>query len=169
MVDHLLWEQGVAGSSPVFPTRGFMIEKARKAIQESSSTSSIYIGADSIRHKRGDKWYARYSTVVILHIDSKHGCKLFHRQVDIPDYGNLKQRLLTEVGYAIEAASELLDVIGERHLEIHIDINPNPRYKSSVAVKEALGYVKGSLGIDAKIKPSSWAATHAADHLVRNK
>jgi predicted RNase H-related nuclease YkuK (DUF458 family) len=40
-------------------------------------------------------------------------------------------------------------------------------YKSNVAVKEALGYVKGTLGIDAKIKPDSFAATHAADHVVR--
>jgi len=145
-----------------------MIEEAKKAIESSSSSSSIYIGADSIRYNNRGRWYAKYSTVVILHKDSKHGCKLFHRTVDLPDYGNLKQRLMTEVGYAIEAASELIEVIGERHLEIHIDINPNPKYKSSVAVKEALGYVKGSLGIDAKIKPSSWAASHAADHLVRS-
>lgn len=145
-----------------------MFEEAKQAILNSSKSSSVYIGADSIRYKKKDRWFAKYSTVVILHVDSKRGCRLFHKSVDLPDYGNLKQRLLTEVGYAIEAASELIEAIGERHLEIHIDINPNPRYKSSVAVKEALGYVKGSLGIDAKIKPSSWAASHAADHLVRH-
>ena len=145
-----------------------MIEEAKKAIQNSSSSSSIYVGADSIRHKRNGKWYARYSTVVILHIDSKRGCKLFHKQVDLPDYGNLKQRLLNEVNYAVAAASEIIDVLGDRHMEVHLDINPNPKHKSSVAVKEALGWVKGSLGIDAKVKPDSFAATHAADHVVRN-
>ncbi len=35
-------------------------------------------------------------------------------------------------------------------------------------LKEALGWVRGSLGLDAKIKPSSFAATHAADHAVRH-
>jgi predicted RNase H-related nuclease YkuK (DUF458 family) len=53
-------------------------------------------------------------------------------------------------------------------MEVHLDINPNPKHKSSIAVKEALGWVKGSLGIDAKIKPDSFAATHAADHVVRH-
>lgn len=145
-----------------------MYEQAIKAISESSLESSVYIGSDSIRYKKNGKWYAKYSTVIVLHTDSKHGCKLFHRSVDLPDFGALKQRLMAEVGYTIEAAYEILDAVGNRHLEIHIDINPNPKHKSSVAVKEALGYVKGSLGIDAKVKPSSWAATHAADHLVRS-
>lgn len=145
-----------------------MIEEAKEAILASSQNSSVYIGADSIRYKKDGKWYAKYSTVIVLHIDSKRGCKLFHNSVDLPDYGNLKQRLLTEVGYAIEAAIEIIDVVGKRHLEVHIDVNPNPKHKSSVAIKEALGYVKGSLGIDAIPKPNGWAATHAADHMVRH-
>jgi predicted RNase H-related nuclease YkuK (DUF458 family) len=86
----------------------------------------------------------------------------------MPDYGNLKQRLLTEVQMAVSTATEILDVLGDRHLEVHIDVNPDPKHKSNVAVKEALGWVKGSLGLDAKIKPHSFAATHAADHAVRH-
>ena len=73
-----------------------------------------------------------------------------------------------EVQLAVTTATEIVDVIGDRHFEIHLDINPNPNHKSSVAVKEALGWVKGSLGMDAKIKPHSFAATHAADHVVRH-
>lgn len=145
-----------------------MIEEAKQAIVSSSKESSVYIGCDSIRFRKNKMWYAKYSTVIIVHMDSKHGCKLFHESADLPDYGNLKQRLLTEVEYAIAAATDIIDVLGDRHMEIHLDINPNPQHKSSVAVKEALGWVKGSLGIDAKIKPSSFAATHAADHAVRH-
>lgn len=145
-----------------------MIEQAKQAIIDSSPQSSVYIGCDSIRFKKNKQWYAKYSTVVIVHMDSKKGCKLFHESVDMPDYGNLKQRLLTEVQMAVAAATEIVDVLGNRHMEIHLDINPNPKHKSSVAVKEALGWVKGSLGLDAKIKPSSFAATHAADHAVRH-
>lgn len=145
-----------------------MIEEAKQAIRESSSESSVYIGCDSIRFKKNKTWYAKYSTVIIVHMDSKHGCRLFHESIDMPDYGNLKQRLLTEVQMAVSTATEILDVLGKRHMEIHLDINPNPAHKSSVAVKEALGWVKGSLGLDAKIKPSSFAATHAADHAVRH-
>lgn len=145
-----------------------MIEEAKQAILDSSKESSVYIGCDSIRFKKNKIWYAKYSTVIIVHMDSKKGCRLFHESVDLPDYGNLKQRLLTEVQYAVATATEIIEVLGERHMEIHLDINPDPKHKSSVAVKEALGWVKGSLNMDAKIKPSSFAATHAADHAVRH-
>jgi len=145
-----------------------MYDEARDAILRSSQQSSVYVGADSIRYKKNGKWFAKYSMVIVLHMDSNRGCRLFHKSVDLPDYGNLKQRLLTEVMYAIEAATEIIDVVGSRHLEIHLDVNPSPEHKSNIAVKEALGYVRGSLGIDAHIKPNSWAASHAADHLVRH-
>lgn len=145
-----------------------MYEEAKQAILDSSKESSVYIGTDSIRFKKNGQWHAKYSTVIVLHIDSKKGCRLFHESVDMPDYGNLKQRLLTEVQFAVMAASEIIDVLGDRHLEVHIDVNPDPKHKSNVAVKEALGWVRGSLGLDAKIKPNSWAATHAADHAVRH-
>ena len=145
-----------------------MIEEAKKAIIASSQQSSVYIGCDSIRFRKNKQWYAKYSTVVIVHMDTKKGGKIFHESVDMPDYGNLKQRLLMEVQLAVTTATEIVDVIGDRHFEIHLDINPNPNHKSSVAVKEALGWVKGSLGMDAKIKPHSFAATHAADHVVRH-
>ena len=145
-----------------------MFEDAKQTIINSSPESSVYIGCDSIRFKKDKRWYAKYSTCIIVHRDSKHGCRIFHETIDMPDYGNLKQRLLTEVQLAVQAATEVIDVIGDRHLELHLDINPNPKHKSSIAVKEALGWVRGSLGIEAKIKPYGFAATHAADHVVRN-
>ncbi len=141
---------------------------ARVAIINSSLTSSVYIGADSIRYRKNDMWYARYSTVIILHIDSNRGCQLFHESIEERDYGSLRNRLMREANMTIDAALQILDVLGDRKLEIHLDINPNPKYKSNSAVKEALGWVKGSTGVDAKIKPYSFAATHAADHVTRN-
>jgi predicted RNase H-related nuclease YkuK (DUF458 family) len=143
-------------------------DEAREAIRKSSPQSSVYVGCDSIRYKKNGLWYAKYSTVIVLHMDSNRGCKLFHETVDLPDYGNLKVRLMTEVQFAIAAVEEILPELGKRHLEIHLDLNPNPAHKSNVAVKEALGYVQGQLGITAHIKPASWAATHAADHVVRH-
>ena len=145
-----------------------MYEEAKQAILASSPQSSVYIGCDSIRFRKNKQWYAKYSTVIIIHMDSKKGGRLFHESVDMPDYGNLKQRLLMEVQLAVTAATEIIEVVGDRHFEIHLDINPNPKHKSNIAVKEALGWVKGSLNIDAKIKPASFAATHAADHAVRH-
>lgn len=146
-----------------------MYENAVLAIIDSSTSSSVYVGADSIRFKRDGKWYARYSTVIILHIDTKHGCKIFHNTEVLPDYGNLKQRLLNEVRYAIDAAMAVIDYIEDRHFEIHLDLNPDPKHKSHIAVSEALGWVKGATGFDAIVKPDSFASSHCADHAVRNK
>lgn len=145
-----------------------MYEAAKQAILESSQHSSVYVGTDSIRYKKNDKWFAKYSTCIIVHKDSRHGSQIFHTTEDMPDYGNLKQRLLNEVSFAVAAATEIMDVLGDRHFELHVDINPNPRHKSNIAVKEALGWVRGSLGIEATIKPDSWAASHCADHAVRH-
>jgi predicted RNase H-related nuclease YkuK (DUF458 family) len=42
------------------------------------------------------------------------------------------------------------------------------RFKSSAYVQELVGLVVGQ-GFKALIKPESWAASHAADHVVRAK
>jgi predicted RNase H-related nuclease YkuK (DUF458 family) len=142
-----------------------MWSKARNAILESSEQSSIYIGCDSLRIPAKNK--AVFSTVVVLHKDSKHGCNIFHNQVTIPDFGQMRPRLLTEVQYALEAFYAIEEVVGNRRLEVHLDVNPDPRHASNVVTNEALGWVRG-LGIQARIKPESFAATTAADHFVRH-
>jgi predicted RNase H-related nuclease YkuK (DUF458 family) len=146
------------------------IDQAKEAILSSSPESSVYIGCDSKRFKRKGIWHARYMTVIIVHKDSSKGCQLFHDSQVLQDWSpdkSPKQRLLNEVMFCVNAALEVRDVIGERHYEVHLDINPNQKYKSYAAVKEACGYVMGNLGIEAKIKPDAFAAMHAADHLVR--
>lgn len=141
------------------------IEEVKEFIRNSSETTSIYIGCDSQRNKK--KKTASYARVVVVHKDSNKGCKVFGDVQVQPDYGNLRQRLMAEVTYAIHLALELVDDIGERPFEIHIDINPDHKYASSVVVKEATGYVRGTLGFDAKIKPNALASSYAADALVR--
>ena len=141
-----------------------MWSKAREAILASSNNSSVYIGCDS--EVVGKKVY--YSTVIVLHLNSKNGCRVFHNSAVQRDFGSLRPRLMTEVQYALEAFNEIEDVIGSRKLEIHLDINPNPKYASNVVTAEAIGWVR-SLGLVAKVKPESFAATSAADHFVRHK
>ena len=51
-------------------------------------------------------------------------------------------------------------------LHVHIDANPIARHKSSAYVQELVGLVV-SQGFRAVIKPESWAASRAADRLVR--
>lgn len=141
-----------------------MWSEAKQAILESSPTSSIYIGCDSRRVPSKKK--ALFSTVIVLHKDSSKGCKVFHNQVTLADYGQMRSRLMTEVQMALEAFYAIEEVIGERKIEVHLDVNPDPKYASNTVTAEALGWVR-SLGIEAKIKPESFAATTAADHCVR--
>jgi hypothetical protein len=143
-------------------------DEAIESIKASSNESSIYIGCDSQKYSIGkNRFKARYTTVIVIHKDSKHGCQIFHNSIEMEDFGSLKQRLLNEVAYAVEAASAVIDYVGDRNLEIHLDINSDPKHKSQIAMKEAIGYVQGMFGFSPKIKPESWAATHCADHAVR--
>lgn len=142
---------------------------AKEAIRASSKESAVLIGCDSIRFKKAGRWFARYSVVIVLHIDGNRGCRLFHKTEVLDDYGNLKMRLLNEVAYAVGAAMEIADEVGERPFSIHLDINTDPKHKSNVAMKEAIGYVQGTMGFAPMLKPESMAASHCADHVVRGK
>ena len=138
---------------------------ARKAILASSPTSSIYIGCDSRRVPSKKK--AIFSTVVVLHVDSNKGCKIFHNKIEMADFGNLKARLMTEVSLALDAFYAIEDTVGNRKLEVHLDVNPDPKHASNIVTAEAPGWVRG-LGISARIKPDSFAASTAADHCVNH-
>ncbi len=75
--------------------------------------------------------------------------------------------MMKEVEICLQVFAPIAEVVGERHLEIHLDINSDKAHKSNVAMQAAMGYVMGVTGIQPKIKPHAWAAAHAADHMVR--
>ena len=143
-------------------------EAARAALKQTSQESSIYIGADSVRFKKGNKWFARYATVIVIHMDSRHGCKVFYDVKTLPDYGQLRTRLLTEVQMSIDAFLSIEDLIGKRHLEIHLDVNPDPMHASNIVANEASGWIRG-MGLLPKIKNDAWAASTAADYCARGR
>lgn len=149
--------------------------RAINAIKKSSKDAKVYVGCDSIRMKMKRNaetgkatWVARFSVVVVLH-HPRDGCNIFHQTYTLPDYGNIRERMLSEVNFATQAALAVLDHLGPRKMSIHLDINPDENYKSSVAVKEAIGWVRGMFGEDPVVKPNAWAATHVSDHVVRSK
>lgn len=146
-----------------------MYDKAIDAISRSASDSSVYVGCDSVRFKKNGRWFARYATVIVVHHSTRHGASIFHETEVLDDYGNLKVRLLNEVMFATNAALAIMDHLEGRQLEIHLDINPNPKHKSNVAMKEALSYVMGMSQVVAKLKPDAWAASRASDHCARQK
>jgi uncharacterized protein len=141
------------------------LEEVKKYIKDSSKTSNIYIGCDSMVLENKNK--ASYAIAVIVHIDGNKGCKVFGETSVEPFYGSMRMRLMQEVYYATEIALKLIDSIEDRSFEIHLDINPSTSHKSNVVVKEAIGYVRGVLGVDPILKPNAIASSTVADKYCR--
>lgn len=131
-------------------------------IINTSEDTAIYVGCDSRRFRANNKWYAVYTTVVVIHIDQCSGCRIYGFREVLQDYGKVKERMLNEVNFAVKVAYEIADAVGERKFEVHLDVNPDPRHKSNLAVKEAIGYVTG-MGFTPRIKPNAPIASTAAD------
>jgi predicted RNase H-related nuclease YkuK (DUF458 family) len=76
----------------------------------------------------------------------------------------VNERMVFEVGKSIEVATEIAELLDlyEIKMEIHADINPDPKHDSNKALQSAVGYILG-MGYDFKIKPDAWAASTAAD------
>lgn len=149
--------------------RKMNLDEVKQFIREQSPSTKIYIGADSERFKVGNKWYADYTLAVVVHIDGCHGCKIFgeiHRE---PDYDQKKSkpsiRLMNEVYKVSELFQSLIDVLEDRIVEVHLDINPNEMYGSSCVVQQAIGYIKGTCNVVPMVKPKAFAASYAADRL----
>jgi len=148
-------------------------EGIREYIKGCSENTRYYLGSDSqrIRKKKKGKKMARYMISFIAHIDSKHGGKVFggvsyHPIID-GDLGKPFNRMMKETELLIETYEELYDVLGDKNVELHLDINSDKVHGSSCAYNAACGWVKGVTGMDAITKPNAWAASCVSDHFVK--
>ena len=145
------------------------IESVKDFIMDQSPETKVYIGGDSERIMINDVWYADYTLAVVVHIDGKHGCKIFgdiQRERDYEKNKNRpRMRLMTEVYKISELYLQLADVLEDREVEIHLDINPDEKYGSSCVVQEAIGYIRGMCNVIPMVKPRAFAASYCADRL----
>lgn len=136
----------------------------------------VAVGTDSQRD--GKKF--KFATVILITVkeDMGNGVLKGHggKMIDAVYYNTFKarrkegvnERMLYEVGKSIEVAyqiSELLDKYGIK-IEIHADINPDPRWESNKALSEAIGWILG-MGYEFKIKPWAWASSFGADKYAK--
>ena len=150
-------------------SRQLNIEEVKKFISEQSLATKIYIGADSERYLKNNIWYADYTLAIVIHIDGRHGCKIFGEIQTERDYDSKASkpsiRLMNEVYKVAELYQKIVDVIEEREVQIHLDINPDNRYNSSMVIQQAIGYIKGVCNVTPVVKPKAFAASYAADRL----
>lgn len=145
------------------------IEEVKTFILAQSPETKIYLGADSERFSIGNDWYADYTLAIVIHIDGNHGCKIFGEVQRERDYDQKKSRprmrLMTEVYKVAELYHKLHEVLEDRQVEIHLDINPNELHGSSCVINEATGYIRGMCNVIPMVKPNAFAASYCADRL----
>ena len=114
--------------------RNINLEEVRAFIADQTPETKVYLGCDSERFRIGEVWYADYITAIVVHINGNNGCKLFGQVDRERDYDQKvdrpRFRLMNEVYRASDMYLKLADVLEGRHVEVHLDINPDQMYVS---------------------------------------
>lgn len=147
--------------------RSAVVEEIRSA----TVPVEVHIGSDSQQFGKD----TQYVTVLVVQRQGKGG-RVFYTMERIPRVRSLRERLYREVWCTTELAMELTsspdlggtETIMGAPVTLHIDANPDPRFKSSEYVQELAGLCVGQ-GFRTLLKPDSWASSHAADHAVKHK
>jgi predicted RNase H-related nuclease YkuK (DUF458 family) len=137
-------------------------EAVRTTIQkelELGNELKICIGTDS--QVRGVDTV--FATVIVFLREGKGGFMFISSKTEQQKM-SIRERMISEVGRSVTLAYELSEVWDEFDidLEIHADINTDATFKSNVALKEAMGYIKG-MGYIFKAKPNAFASSSCAD------
>ena len=151
--------------------RQFDIEEVKAFLANQGPDTKVYLGADSERVRVNGVWYADYALAVVVHIDGRHGCKIFGYVQRELDYDHKKSkpamRLMTEVYKVSELFQSLAEVLEDFHVEVHLDLNKSDLFGSSCVVQQAIGYIKGTCNMTPMVKPDAPAASFCADRLKR--
>lgn len=149
------------------------LEEVRHFILDQTPETKIYIGCDSERFRLNSVWYADYILAIVVHINGKNGCKLFGEVIRERDYDQKihrpRFRLMNEAYKLSELYLRLADVLVDRDVEVHLDINPNEMHGSNCVMNEAIGYIRGTCNVIPMIKPKAFAASYAADRFKELK
>ena len=145
-------------------------EEIARYLDTVPENTKIYLGCDSSKFKKRGKWFAEYCTVVVIHIGSNSGCKLFYEKIVEEDFDFDKRkprlRLFNEVRKLADLYNKLEYTLMEFDVSIHIDINRDKKYASNIIIDEAIGYIKAMTGITPEVKPEAFAASIAADKML---
>jgi predicted RNase H-related nuclease YkuK (DUF458 family) len=122
----------------------------------------VCIGTDS-QVKGKD---TEFATVIVFIRKGKGGFMYICNDTSLQKM-SIKQRMLVEVAKSIDVAYALCNIFSRYcvDMEVHVDINTNPNFKSNDALKEAMGYIMG-MGFTFKAKPDAFASSSCANKIV---
>ncbi len=139
------------------------IENVIEFVRKKISTCEIHVGCDS--HFAATNCV--FAIVIAVYEKGKGGTYFFARAKRArPLFSNMKLRLLKEVELAIQMADKISPFLKRENITVHLDINPDKRYKSNLVFTSATSWVK-SLGYQCVVKPDSWASSWLADSYAK--
>ena len=108
-----------------------------------------------------------FATAIVFIRKGKGGFMYVNQEVS-REKMSIKQRMVTEVSKSIEVAYLLSGLFTNHNIdmEVHVDINTSPEFKSNTALKEAIGYITG-MGFSFKAKPEAFASSCCANKVVQ--
>lgn len=124
----------------------------------------VHVGSDS----QQNALFTEFVTVVVVLTPGKGG-RAFYTQERVPRIKSLRERLMREVWMSVSTGLAINEFVPDlADMTVHIDANPNVKFRSSDYVKELTSMVVGN-GFKAVLKPEAWCASHVADHTVKKK
>ena len=162
-----------------------IVEYIKDKVKEGDDVR-VVVGCDSQQRRS----YTLYALTIMLYDEIRHrGAHIVFMKIRTKKERDIFTRLMNESLYSLDLAnwldSKLTDGIylkpkfktneydgsyPTRKVEIHVDVNPeygkDKRNKSHVVYSSVMGMLCGS-GFSVKSKPSSFAASSAADSLLR--
>ena len=139
-----------------------IIEKAIVREQKEGHRLKICVGSDSQAYKS----HVEYATAIVVLREGKGGF-MFMRNLKGTKQISIKERMLKEVTMSVETAYAICNILDKYNvaLEVHADINTDPKFQSNLALKDAMGYILG-MGFEFKAKPYAFASSSCADKVV---
>lgn len=134
----------------------------------SADDITVCIGTDSQKKNHG----YQFATAIILVTKGKGG-KIISEKSFKKGRMDIVERMTLEVNMSIMCAYELKDLFIKYgvNVEIHADINQNPKHKSNKALSGAINHISSMAGFfenySYKVKPDAWAASTGADHICK--
>lgn len=138
------------------------VEKVLKSFNEQKRAIKICIGTDSqVRGNTIDM------VTVILFLVIGNGGFMYVNKQKLKQRMAMRERMMAEVNASIQTAYEISEVTRKFsvEVEIHADINIDPKFQSHQAYADAMGYTKG-MGYIFKSKPDAFASSVCADKLL---
>jgi predicted RNase H-related nuclease YkuK (DUF458 family) len=139
------------------------VTKLLEAEALNGNEMKVCIGTDSQVKPKATE----FATVIVFVRKGKGGFMLINNEYTTRKM-SIKERMLIEVARSIEIAYPLCGAFSRYNveMELHVDINTNPHFKSNDAYKDAMSYILG-MGFSFRAKPHAFASSSCANKIVQ--